>query len=66
MELNQKQQEGLKIAVDRHHRGEKYTVIAGFASFDKTFFGQIQLNSIKNFSYNISKYNYMKRRNKKW
>ena len=36
MELNQKQQEGLKIAVDRHHRGEKYTVISGFAGTGKS------------------------------
>ena len=31
MELTEKQQEGLKIAVDRHRAGEKYTVIAGYA-----------------------------------
>lgn len=31
MELTQKQQEGLKIALQRWKDGEKYTVIAGFA-----------------------------------
>ena len=36
MELNKKQQEGLKIAVNRHHQGEKYTVIAGYAGTGKT------------------------------
>ena len=36
MELTTKQKEGLKIAVDRHAAGEKYTVIAGFAGTGKT------------------------------
>ena len=36
MELTTKQKEGLKIAVDRHHAGEKYTVISGFAGTGKT------------------------------
>ena len=36
MELNKKQQEGLKIAVNRHQQGEKYTVIAGYAGTGKT------------------------------
>ena len=40
MELTIKQQEGLKIAVERHRAGEKYTVIAGYAglktNLDKT------------------------------
>ena len=31
MELTAKQEEGLKIAVQRHRDGEKYTVIAGYA-----------------------------------
>lgn len=31
MELTTKQLEGLEIAVERFHRGEKYTVIGGFA-----------------------------------
>ena len=31
MELTKKQEEGLKIAVDRHRANEKYTVIAGYA-----------------------------------
>ena len=37
MILTKKQEEGLKIAVNRHNAGEKYTVISGYASFDKTF-----------------------------
>lgn len=31
MELTIKQQEGLDIAVERYQRGEKYSVIAGYA-----------------------------------
>ena len=41
MELTAKQEEGLKIAVERHRMGEKYTVIAGYAGLkthlDKTY-----------------------------
>lgn len=36
MELTKKQQEGLKIAIDRHKAGEKYTVIAGYAGTGKS------------------------------
>lgn len=36
MELTRKQEEGLKIALDRHAAGEKYTVIAGYAGTGKT------------------------------
>ena len=36
MELTTKQQEGLKIAVERHRAGEKYTVIAGYAGTGKS------------------------------
>ena len=36
MELTEKQKEGLKIAVDRHRAGEKYTVIAGYAGTGKS------------------------------
>ena len=36
MELTQKQQEGLKIAVNRYHTNEKYTVISGFAGTGKS------------------------------
>lgn len=31
MELTKKQEEGLKIALERHKNGEKYTVISGYA-----------------------------------
>ena len=31
MQLTRKQEEGLKIAVARHHANEKYTVISGYA-----------------------------------
>ena len=37
MELTKKQEEGLRIAVQRHRAGEKYTVIAGL------YFRQIRL-----------------------
>ncbi len=36
MELTRKQEEGLKIAVDRYRKGEKYTVIAGYAGSGKS------------------------------
>lgn len=36
MELTRKQEEGLKIALDRHAAGEKYTVISGYAGTGKT------------------------------
>lgn len=36
MELNKKQEEGLKIAVSRYIQGEKYTVISGYAGTGKT------------------------------
>ena len=36
MELTRKQEEGLKIAIDRHRAGEKYTVIAGYAGTGKS------------------------------
>lgn len=36
MELTTKQEEGLRIAVERHRAGEKYTVISGYAGTGKT------------------------------
>lgn len=36
MELTYKQEEGLKIAIERHRAGEKYTVIAGYAGTGKS------------------------------
>lgn len=36
MVLTDKQQEGLKIAVDRYNKGEKYTVISGYAGSGKS------------------------------
>lgn len=36
MELTNKQQEGLKIALQRHRDGEKYTVISGYAGTGKS------------------------------
>lgn len=36
MELTRKQEEGLKIAVDRFRKGEKYTCIAGYAGTGKS------------------------------
>ena len=36
MELTKKQEEGLKIAVERYKRGEKYTCIAGYAGTGKS------------------------------
>ena len=36
MELTQKQEKGLKIAIDRYKHGEKYTCIAGYAGTGKS------------------------------
>lgn len=36
MELTRKQQEGLRIAIERYRTGEKYTVIAGYAGAGKS------------------------------
>jgi len=36
MELTRKQEEGLKIAVERYHNNEPYTVIAGYAGTGKS------------------------------
>ena len=36
MELTPKQQEGLKIALERHKANEKYTVISGYAGTGKS------------------------------
>lgn len=36
MELNEKQKQGLKIAVDRYRNKEKFTIIAGFAGTGKS------------------------------
>lgn len=37
MELTRKQEEGLKIAIDRYSNGEKYCVVGGYAGVGKTF-----------------------------
>ena len=31
MIMTKKQEEGLKVAIDRYYSGEKYTVISGYA-----------------------------------
>lgn len=36
MELTNKQEQGLRIAIDRYHNNEKYTVISGYAGSGKT------------------------------
>ncbi len=36
MELTRKQEEGLKIALDRYYHGESYTVVAGYAGTGKS------------------------------
>ena len=37
MLLTRKQEEGLRIAVDRYKNNEKFVVISGYISSDKTF-----------------------------
>ena len=36
MELTRKQEEGLRIAVERYHQNESYTVISGYAGTGKS------------------------------
>ena len=36
MELTRKQEEGLRIAIDRYNHNEPYTVIAGYAGTGKS------------------------------
>ena len=36
MILTNKQEEGIKIILDRHKRNEKYTVVAGYAGTGKS------------------------------
>jgi len=37
MQLTNKQEKGLLISIERYKAKEKYTVISGYASLDKTF-----------------------------
>lgn len=37
MILTKKQEEGLRIAIERYKNKKKYTVISGYASLDKSF-----------------------------
>mgnify|MGYP007033301710 CR=1 FL=1 len=37
MKLTNKQEQGLRIAIERYKNKEKYTVISGYASLDKSF-----------------------------
>lgn len=37
MSLTKKQEEGLKIVIDRYKQKIPYTIIAGYASSDKSF-----------------------------
>lgn len=37
MELNEKQKEGLEIAIQRYLNNEKYTVISGYAGTRKKY-----------------------------
>ena len=41
MELTEKQKQGLAIAIDRYKRGEKATVIAGYAGTRQINFSKI-------------------------
>lgn len=44
MELTAKQEKGLKIAVERHRMGEKYTVIAGYAGLKNHLVETCEIN----------------------
>ena len=41
IELNEKQKQGLQIAVDRYKNQEKYTVISGYARYRKEYSRQV-------------------------
>lgn len=53
MELTNKQQEGLKIALDRYSKGERYTVIAGYAGTGKSTLVRFIISELKG-RYNIT------------
>lgn len=60
MILTSKQEEGLKIAVERHRNGERYTTIAGYAGL-KTHLGKTcEINFY--FLNNMQKKNIIQRR----
>lgn len=47
MELTQKQQEGLKIAVDRYNARKKYTIISGYAGTGKSTLVKFIVSALK-------------------
>ena len=48
MELNEKQKQGLQIAVDRYNQGFKYTVIAGYAGTGKSTLVKFIISALPN------------------
>lgn len=48
MELNEKQKQGLKIAVDRYKRGERCTIIAGYAGTGKSTLVKFIISALPN------------------
>lgn len=48
MELNEKQKEGLSIAVERYCKGEKYTVISGYAGVGKSTLVKFIISALPN------------------
>ena len=47
MELTRKQEEGLKIALERHKNNEKYTTIAGYAGTGKSTLVKFIINALQ-------------------
>lgn len=48
MELNEKQKQGLEIAVDRYKRGERCTIIAGYAGTGKSTLVKFIISALPN------------------
>ena len=46
MELTNKQEQGLRIAIDRYLHNEKYTVISGYAGTGKTTLGRFIIDGL--------------------
>lgn len=50
MILTDKQNKGLKIAIDRYAKGEKYTVISGYAGTGKTTLVKFIIDALSNYN----------------
>ena len=54
MELTRKQEEGLKIAVQRYRDGEPYTIVAGYAGTGKSTLVQFIVSALDFDPYSVA------------